>query len=201
MKKKKRKYFEDGSYYDEEYADYLLEEKLSLQSKIYKRNFNIPFNQFYKPKYNNITSNSWFDIKEANINHNISITRIRDINDSNSTLIKCMKITVLPNNSQKKTLLSWFEAYRKMYNETLRIIKDLTIKKIKKRYNFRFIRTNYCTTIKDEYIKRFNINAHILDGAIKLACTSYKSAFTNFKRGNIRHFTIRPIKQNKKSKI
>lgn len=55
--------------------------------------------------------------------------------------------------------------------------------------------------IKDTLIKESNINSHILDGAIKLACTSYKSASTNCINGNIKCFTIRPIKQSKKSKI
>lgn len=50
-------------------------------------------------------------------------------------------------------------------------------------------------------MKRFNINSHILDGAIKLACTMYKSALTNYMKGNINSFRIRPIKQTKKTKI
>ncbi len=42
---------------------------------------------------------------------------------------------------------------------------------------------------------------HILDGAIKLACTSYKSAISNLRNKNIKHFRIRYLKQTKKSKI
>ena len=50
-------------------------------------------------------------------------------------------------------------------------------------------------------MKQYNAPSHMLDGAIKLACASYKSAFSNFKNGHIRHFNIRYLKKNKKSHI
>ena len=56
-------------------------------------------------------------------------------------------------------------------------------------------------SIKKQLTKKTKINSHILDGAIKLACTSYKSANTNLKNKNIKNYRIRPIKQSKKSKI
>ena len=41
----------------------------------------------------------------------------------------------------------------------------------------------------------------MLDYAIGLACSNYKSALTNLKRGNIKHFRIRYWKFNRKNKI
>ncbi len=45
------------------------------------------------------------------------------------------------------------------------------------------------------------VNSHVLDEAIKAACTSYKSALTNYKRKNIKRFRIRYIKLQKSKKI
>jgi len=88
-----------------------------------------------------------------------------------------------------------------MYNETLNIIKQLIIENDKNMFNFRYIRTYKMKEYKQILCDRIKINSHILDGAIKLACSSYKSASMNFKKGNIKYFNIRPIKQQKKSKI
>ena len=106
-----------------------------------------------------------------------------------------------------------------MYNETLKYIKN-NYSNINFKLNFRYIRsqlknvknniinnssiyTNINASIKK--IKNTKIKAHILDDAIHLVCTNYKSAFTlaslklslqlrcrtNYKRGNINHFRMR----------
>jgi putative transposase len=49
--------------------------------------------------------------------------------------------------------------------------------------------------------KSSQIKTHMIDEAIKLVCTNYKSARTNLKRGNIKHFRIRYWRHNKTSKI
>ena len=54
---------------------------------------------------------------------------------------------------------------------------------------------------KQEILKKSNIKVHDIDGAIKLACTMYKSATTNYIRGHINGFRIRKWKNNKQSKI
>jgi IS605 OrfB family transposase len=173
--------------------------KNELINSIHKYNYKIPFNSFYKLRENDINSNSWFDIKKAKLKDNIDINFFN--NNNNENIIKCKKVTILPTNTQKEILLSWFESYRKMYNETLNIIKQLIFENNKNKFNFRFIRTNKMKEIKYKLIDETNIKSHILDGAIKLACTSYKSARSNFKNGNIKKYIIRPIKQSKKSKI
>jgi len=46
-----------------------------------------------------------------------------------------------------------------------------------------------------------NTKIHTLDYAVKLACQNYKSAFTNYKNGNIKTFRIRYWRNNKEIKI
>lgn len=176
-----------------------VDSKTELINKIHKYNFLIPFNSFYKLKYNNIKSNSWFTINKTSIDDiNIDVNSIKSDND---VIIKCKKITLQPTNEQQIILLNWLEAYRKMYNKTLLIIKQLIAENNKNMFNSRYIRTYKMKDIKQKLISETNINSHILDGAIKLACSSYKSANSNYKNGNIKKFNIRPIKQSKKSKI
>jgi putative transposase len=183
----------------------LVDSKTELINKIHKYNFLIPFNSFYKLKYDNIKSNSWFTINKTTINDiNISsfINHNSDSNNNNNdTIIKCKKVTLQPTVKQQMILLNWFEAYRKMYNKTLLVIKQLMVENNKNMFNFRYIRTNKMKEIKQKLNIETKINSHILDGAIKLACSSYKSAVANYKNGNIKKFNIRPIKQAKKSKI
>lgn len=173
-------------------------EKKELTDRINKYNFKIPFNCFYKLKPIDINSNSWFSIEKTPIDPiNIKFKN----NNSNDKIINCKKITILPNEKQTIILIDWFESYRKMYNETLTVIKKLIFENNKNMFNFRYIRTYKMKELKTKLIEGTNINSHILDGAIKLACASFKSAKSNLKNGNIKQFTIRPIKQNKKSKI
>lgn len=52
-----------------------------------------------------------------------------------------------------------------------------------------------------EYSEKYKIPTHIIDRAIKTACSNYKAALTNMKRGNIKDFRLRRLKQNRKNKI
>lgn len=199
MSKKKKKY-DNGIYTDNKF-NFCENKKKLLMSAIDANNFKIPFNDLVKLKYKNKQSNSWFKINEASYNENINLTKNNMSKNKIKSVVKCHKITILPSTEQKTILLNWFEAYRKMYNYAIYIIKELIAEKHKKRYDFKYIRTYKCTETKNELMKRFKINSHILDGAIKLACTSYKSATTNYLHKNIGNFRIRPIKQSKKTKI
>jgi len=42
---------------------------------------------------------------------------------------------------------------------------------------------------------------HILDEAIKYACSKFKAGITNIRKGTIKHFRIRYLKKSKKDKI
>lgn len=173
--------------------------KDDLIKSIHKYNFKIPFNSFYELTEQTVNSHSWFNIKTSPLNYTMDIKF--NGKPSGDNIIKCKKIIILPSDKQQQVLLNWFEAYRKMYNETLNIIKQLILENNKNMFNFRYIRTNKMKEYKQLLSDRTKINSHFLDGAIKLACSSYKSARTNFKNGNIKCFKIRPIKQAKKSKI
>jgi len=171
-----------------------------LIEHIHKHNFKIPFNSFYHLKFKSTKSNSWFTIKKAKINNVIDM-KFTANNNNNDAIIKCSKVTIQPSDEQRRILFNWFESYRKTYNETLRIIKQLIYDDDVNRFNFRFIRTHKMKEFKAKLIEKSKINSHILDGAIKLATSSYKSANSNLRSHNIENFNIRPIKQNKKSKI
>lgn len=150
--------------------------------------------------YDNIYSNSWFDINiakyksGANYNYNNNDEKIEKI-------IKCKQIKLLPTEDQKNKLLLWLEYVRKIYNDTISMIKQLKKENNKKYINWQYIRTHKLKDIKQKYINKSNIHSHTLDKSIKLACSNYKSALTNLKNKNIKHFTVRYIKATKKIKV
>ena len=113
---------------------------------------------------------------------------------NNNEYIKCKQVILTPSDNAKNILLSFMEDYRCMYNIIVLYLNNQSTDK--PCYNFRKIR-NLHTKEK----KKFKTPSHVLDGAIKLACASFKSALTNYKNGNIKHFKIKTLKQNKKSKV
>ena len=144
-------------------------------------------------------SDSWFDIEKANYSYKTLTRNIENL--TNKKIIKTRKIILQPSEEQHKTLTLWFECYRKMYNETISVIRRLKYEKNKKYLNARYLRTKELMHIKYNYMNKTKIHSHTLDGAIRLACANYKSALTNLKNKNIDHFNIRYIKQTKKIKL
>lgn len=157
----------------------------------------------------NIDSNSWFDIKEINpINKNKKVNVKLKISNLKS-MTKCEKIKIYPNNKQRIILLNWMEAYIRMYNETLKLIKQRRLQKLPTITSWKTLRTSYLKSIKKDIIVKSNIsnlkyktqvNSHVLDGAIQDACAKFKSCLTNLKRGNIKHFRLRYLNQSKATK-
>jgi len=108
-----------------------------------------------------------------------------------------------------------------MYNETIRFIyqrkfdsgRYLTTWKRIRDHNLNVIKKEITDKIFVEYettvgkrnprqIKNIvHVPSHVLDHAIKDACSKFKAALTNIEDGNISHFRIRYMKKSKKDKI
>ena len=78
------------------------------------------------------------------------------------------------------------------------------------KFNFCNIRTYYLKDIRNSIIKEcksnildknINIKTHILDTAIKVACTNYSTAINKFNDKKIKHFRIRYWKEKRESRI
>lgn len=93
---------------------------------------------------------------------------------------KCNKITKIKNTEEKK-IDNMFD-YKKL-----------------RTYVFKDIRNHIQVKSTNDENKRIRI--HILDTAIKMACTSYKSCISNFVNGNIKKFKIKYWRHNRNKKI
>ena len=176
---------------DKEYV--LLQEKVHINNnKIWCPNINCNFE--------NKQTNSWFDLKSFEGQNIINDDFVfNEKKEDVKTQYKCIQIELILSNEQKIIMHRWFNAYILMYNATLKLLKDRYNNDEKTILNYKRLRTYHLKDTKDEIkrksqlpiIKDTQIMTHILDDAIKLACANYKSALTNLKKGNIRHFRIR----------
>lgn len=174
--------------------------EFNLPDLINKYSNKIPLNELFNIKLTQRETNSWFDIKDKNIDGKFISCNPSHIEHADK-VTKCHKITILPTPNQKNILLKWFEAYRLMYNKTISLIRKLKFNGNDSSFDFKRLRTHFLMDDKKIIINKYNIQSHILDGAIKLACTSHKSAISNLKNKNIKHFKIKYIKKDKPSKI
>lgn len=175
-----------------------------LKNKINEKSCFLWIPEKDKVIYDKINTNSWFNFNYYKNNElpDDTILEFDSSNLINSEDIKNTKIYIDFNKEQKNIIKRWFYSYVLMYNETLKFIKNNKNVKI----NYKTIRTYHLKEIRNKIIKNSQhpfikkdttIKTHILDTAIKLACANYKSALTNLKRGNIKHFRIRYWKFNK----
>lgn len=167
-------------------------EYILLQAQIQKYQFHKIQQTYEKEKTNKC--NTWFDTVQSTTNQIINIPDISDFKQKND-IRKTKQVEILFNKEQQKIFQSWIKAYIRMYNETLKYIKASTIKC----YNYKKLRTYHIKDIRDGILAHTNIQAHMLDAAIKLACANYKSALTNKHLGYIKHFRIRYWRYNKSS--
>lgn len=168
----------------------------------------------WKPKHDvkleQIKTNSCYDLLKYknNTENNIKLKPNFKLQFPDQVM-RCIKVDMKLNKIQKTIMLKWMNAYLITYNTTIKYIQNNY--KINKNYkvNFYNIRQqlydNKIEIINGSQIKSFNydttVKTHILDGAIKLAVSNYKSALTNYKKGNIKHFRIKLWKFNKTIKI
>jgi len=93
-----------------------------------------------------------------------------------------------------------------MYNKTLKLMKKRYINEEKAILNFKELRTKHMKEVRNKIILESNNNTkervkcHNLDYAIKLVCSNYKSALSNFRNGNIKHFRIKYWRYNMRIK-
>lgn len=174
------------------------EKRIKKQSKKIIKNKNSILCPDITAKYNKI-NNNWFNIsetKKVKIDH----TKLQHtlIKKENVTL-KAKKVILKLTKKQKKIIDKWLHLYLQMYNVTLKYIKN-SIENNKKCLNFFNARKNLFD-IKNKLLQNSSVSVHDIDGAIKLACSNYKSALSNFKAGNIKIFRIRYWNYNKPIKI
>jgi len=196
MKKKKRFNYTD----DNEYI------KLNNNIKKYNNDIWFPKDEI---KYESLNTNSCFSIlRKENENELKNIKLNNKTIKQNTNIYKCLTVKLIFDDFQKKIINRWFKSFILMYNETLKYIKL--------RYNnneplildFKKLRTYHLKETRNKiieesqhpnYLKDTKIKTHILDKAIQLACSNYKSALSNLKNKNIKYFRIRYWKINKDS--
>jgi len=164
----------------------------------------------YDIKLEHLKTNSCFDMLKYKLDEKDNIKLKPNFKlQFPDKVMKCIKVDMKLNKEQKIIMLKWMNAYLITYNTTLKYIKN----SYKNDKNFKLNFYNIRQTLYDDKIKIINgsqikslkhdttVKTHILDGAIKLAVGNYKSALTNYKRGNIKHFKIKLWKFNKIIKI
>jgi len=177
----------------------------SIKKTIINNKVHIVDNTLNK-KYNSISSNSWFDIKKYTDD---KVKNKKKYQIINKKLTKCKTILLEFSSQQKELLDKWFTSFILMYNQTINFFKKRKFNKESCITNWKKIRSNHLKTIRDKIQKeskidndnRTEIRAHMLDYAIKLASSNYKSALTNLRKGNIKHFRLRYWRHNKDNKI
>lgn len=152
-------------------------------------------------KYEPLNTNSCFSIlKKNNENEFKNIKLNNKITKQNTNIYKCLKVELIFDDFQKKIINRWFKSFILMYNETLKYIKLRNNNKESLILDFKQLRTYHLKETRNiiieksqhpNYLKDTKIKTHILDKAIQLACSNYKSALTNLKNKNIKHFRIR----------
>lgn len=160
--------------------------------------------------FKNMNTNSWFDFKYYIENSTYMFIDQNTISEFPESLYKCIKINLDLSNNSKDIIDRWFNATINMYNETIKYLKGEYILGNKPSLSYRTLRSGPLRKIKNIILlnsTNSNLNFkntvydHTLDAAIKFACASYKSAFSNYRNGNIKHFRIRYQRFNSKKKM
>lgn len=168
---------------------------LTNQATLWKPSFDINYTKY----------NEWISISENNKNIKEWKPNLK-VNDYPEQTIHCKKLDLQLTNMQETILKRWCKASVQMYNAALYFIKNNYKETGKTITNFKTLRTKHLKNIRDaikdnsyvkEYGEKTKVKTHMLDGAIKLVCASYKSALSNLKAGNIKHFRIRYIRKKR----
>jgi len=163
-------------------------------------------NSIWKPKllcyHENIKTNSWFKLHETNKKHKSIFTGKITTDTLNPVKYKSKQVTLHLTCTQKNIINSWLNLYAKMYNETIKHIKnhykyeenrDINI------LNYYNLRSTLFEK-KHEICINSNIGINDIDYAIKEANTNYTNALVKKKKGLIKGFRIRYWRSKKKIK-
>jgi len=112
------------------------------------------------------------------------------------TVVRCIKVAVVPTFEQKRILIRWFYAYAHMYNATIEYLRNARPKCISwKRIRTRNLKETRDTIVQESQIASIQRNTrvyvHTLDGAIKAACANWKTARALVRGGHAHLFRIR----------
>jgi transposase len=180
--------------------------KLSQQKGLLTTNIRTNQASLWKPpsQINFQRKNEWIRSYD-NVTCDPYTTTLKTANVTNE-VIACKRIELHLTEIQKTILRRWMMAYVKMYNEGLHYIKKQFREKETITLNFKKLRTYHLKAARDQiqqnsYVEEYgthtHIKTHMLDGAIKLVCSMYKSALTNYKKGNIKHFRLRYLRKKR----
>lgn len=197
-----------------EHKKKIKDKKKNRKKKIkkYREQINNHKNELWIPNldvnYQDLKINSCFTIKEY-INDEVSEMNKGNLKfKAEKKLFRNKKIYIFPTDEQSRILQLWFDTFIAMYNATVKFIRQNQKRIGVSIFNWKNLRTTHLKEIRDCYKEGSKLNnnspeiyTHLLDEAIKLCCTSFKSAFTNLRRGHIKHFLIKYMKFNKDTKI
>jgi putative transposase len=173
----------------------------------------IPYLEFLHKKNENkrqkIDTQSWFKIRtRKTCTIHLDPDMNTNITDEDTTR-QTINVILHPTKEQHNILQRWYKSYILMYNAAIKYIKNQYNQNKKYKINFYNLRSSLIDEknqiIEDSQVDYIEydtkIKSHFLDYATKTACANYKSALTNLKKGNIRHFRIRYWRHNKFNKM
>lgn len=171
--------------------------KKDLADKINAHKNKIPYP--INLKYDDINSNSWFDIKKSTFDGKITNEKC-NIRQFPNELIKCKKVIIKPLPVQKRIILKWMRACELMYNKIIKYFKTGQFNKTFYTTNFKKLRQQFKNE-RNLLVKKYDIPVHIIDCSIKRACGNLKSCLSNMANGHIKHFRLRYLKDKNPHKI
>lgn len=147
-------------------------------------------------------------LRKKKTNKSTKISKIKNnkyLDEDKNKINNLIKnIGEIKNNIKKLNIIVDYK--NKQYNKSS-YIKKTEYSKVMMKINWKNVRTYHLKDIRDHIqtkssnIKNLTIRTHIIDCAIKTACTSYKSCISNYLNGNSKKFKIRYWRHNKKNKV
>jgi len=157
----------------------------------------------YNISFNNIESNSWFSIKQAQMNVKSSLTTSsqlsqffpQDITDIENTLMRSRKILLFPSPEQKQIFKQWIGTTRYLYNRAIDLLEKLY--KERRHFDKSYIRKQLVTNIPKGCEWMLQTPQGLREGAIVDAVNAF---FANLKKAKITGTSFTMKYRSKKDK-